>query len=1113
MVAVKPLALRVTACLAALAGISLTQAPALAYMAILRQGLDSAGFIEDGDRHGSALAAGDFNADGWDDLAGGAPFEDLTVAGENRMDTGAIVVSYGSPYGLTHLGAEYRFGCNSQSACEAGMQFGFALAAGDFNHDGWDDLVVGAPLQDAGGVADAGQIYILLGSPTGLLTGFPASQLTAGEINEPGDRFGPSFAVGDFNHDGWDDLAVGAPGENASGAVFYFIADPTGGVGLWGATGWFKQSDLGGTNDVGDEFGYSLAAGNLYGSVHDDLVAGAPYRTVGVIAGAGKIYLIQGGVSGLSSANAEFYSAGTAGGVQSNARFGFSLATGRFRNVVGYESVAVGEPGRDVGHDGEGRVVVVKGGADGLDFGGYIQLDESLVLSTAFDGFGKTLAAGAWNPATDDWDDLAVGAPDRDITGTADVGQVFLFYGSASGPNILDYVGWDQGFVSDVGISDDQCGYALAFGNFDGYGRANLAIGTPGKDEGDDSLDETPLEGDAGDVLVLAPWRQVINPGGRNALMYTPGDSIIYAERPFDRVRPASTTKVMTAILGLEGNLGFNYIVPQWVEEDVGGSTPFALQEGEMISLAALFYPMIMVSDNGAAYSIADVISYGGTAAALQVCDFVDLMNARAGLLGMTGTHFSNPPGRDDPSHDCDDHFTTPEDMVKLAKIAVADPQFRLVSSTETFYISRNLPSDGEFVTQMDTLFDSCLEAIRDVVPATVLAKTGTTSGAEKALLFAASGGGSNYAVGALYKMPMDYGGRCGSKTADLINLGLTRAGPLTFETPTGPARDGGDARDADRFAALSGVPPGDSVIMALRGLFTGVGWLYGGSTELESLSDTTTVTVCLEPGSGPSALVLGVTRGSLAILDPGDIARLGFNPIGTHRGIRISNVGRVSATIQVQMTHPNFTASYFLLPRDKVVLPAFPGPGTGAFQLTISNLGATKPALEVEELGYGYTLTLAPGFETFDAVLTDSPEIFPLGMHVSTSGLDGVFGNTVRVLVHGEAISVVGVPHAAAPAPAAVALRALPARPNPFRTWIALRYTLARGGRLDLAIFDVSGRLVRRLDLGRAEPGEGLHVWDGSDQHGRQVANGVYVVRLTLNGIESVEARIVRLE
>ncbi|HEY2956456.1 MAG TPA: FlgD immunoglobulin-like domain containing protein [Candidatus Eisenbacteria bacterium] len=1105
MVAMRHPALCAGACVAAL---SLLPAPGLAYMAILRQGFDSAGFIEAGDRHGSALATGDFNGDGYDDLAVGAPLEDLTIDDANVVNTGAIVVSYGSPYGLTHLGAEYRYGCNSESFCEADMQFGYALAAGDFNHDGWDDLVVGAPYRDVAGMADAGEIFILLGSPTGLLTGFPLSQQSAGEINEPGDHFGASFAVGDFNGDSWDDLAVGAPGENSSGAVYYFIADPTGAAGLWGTTGWFKQSNLAGTDDVGDEFGYALAAGNLVGTGEDDLVASAPNRTVGVRASAGKVYLIRGAAGGLTATGTRNYSAGNAGGTQQNGVFGYALATGRFLNVGGYESIAVGEPGREVGHPGEGRVVVARGGLDDLNFSGYIQLDEHLLLSTGGDGFGHTLAAGAWNPAADAWDDLAVGAPQRDITGADDVGQVFLFYGAPLGPNATDYVGWDQGFVSDDGTPGDECGAALAFGNFDGYGRAGLAIGAPGKDEDDDSLDETPLENDAGYVLVIAPWRQVVNPGGRNALMMTPGDSIIYAERPFDRVRPASTTKVMTAILGLEGDLGFDYTVPRWVEEDVGGSTPFELQEGETISLNSLLYPMIMLSDNGAAYSIADVVSYAGTAAALEVCDFVDLMNARAGLLGMGGTHFSNPPGRDDPSHDCLDHYTTPADMVKLAQTAVADPLFVYIADTETHFLPRHLPGGA---TEFEKLFDSCLEGIRDLVPAAVLAKTGTTSGAEKALLFAASDGGTGYAVGGLYKMPMEYNGRCGSKTADLINLGLTRNGPDLFESPSPQAQARTGARGADRFAALSGVSPGDSVFMELRGLSTATDSIYGGSTELETPSDTTIVTVCLEPGSGPSAVRLGVARGSLAILDPGDVARIRFNPIGKHRGIRISNVGQVTATIQVQMTHPSFGSTYILLPRDHVVLPAFSGSGTGAFQLTISNLGANRPALEVEELGYEFTLTLAPGFETFDAVLTDGPKIFPLGMHVTTSGLDPGPGNTVRVLVHGEGAEVVGVPEAAAAAQ--LALRALPPRPNPFRTRTALRYALPREGRLEVSIFDVSGRRVRRLDLGLAARGEGLHVWDGSDHRGRRVANGVYLVRLTLDGIESAETRVVRLE
>ncbi|HYM82156.1 MAG TPA: FG-GAP-like repeat-containing protein [Candidatus Limnocylindria bacterium] len=1094
--------------------LALATPPALAYMAVLRQGSDSAGLIEPGDRHGAALATGDFNGDGFDDLATGAPLEDLVFAGEDRTDTGAIVVSYGSPYGLTHVDAEYRYGCNSESFCETGMQFGYALAAGDFNDDGWDDLIVGAPLQDVGGAPDAGHMYIMLGSPTGLLTGFPNSEQSAAEVPEPGDRFGSSFAVGDFNGDGVDDLAVGAPGENGSGAVFFFIADPKGASGLWGTTGWFLQTDLGGTNDVNDEFGYSLAAGNFYGSAHDDLVAGAPFRTVGFTDFAGEIYLVQGGLTGLSNSNAESYTAGSAGGTQTNGRFGYSLAAGRFRSAGVYECVAIGEPGRTVSEEDEGRVVVVRGGADNLDFVDFEQLDERLQLATAFDHFGQTLAAGAWNPAVDAWDDLAVGAPYRDITGSVDPGQVFLFYGSSAGLSVANSDGWDQGFVSDPNDAGDQCGYSLAFGNFDGYGRGNLAIGVPGQDEDDDSLEETPQTVDAGYVLVLAPWRQVINPGGRNALMVTPGDSIIYALRPFDRVRPASTTKVMTAVLGLEGNLGFDYEVPSWIEDDVGGSTPFALEEDEIISLVTLLFPMIMVSDNGAAYAIADVVSYGGTAAPLAVCNFVDAMNARAGVLGMAGTNFSNPPGRDNPSNDCDDHYSTPEAMVKLAQAAVADPSFRAVSSIETFPIARNVVRDAEYVIELDTLFNSCVEGLRDLVPGTVLAKTGTTGGAGKCLLFAASDGGTGYAVGSLFAMPMEYNGRCGQTTADLINLGLTRAGPEPFDALLKSAEHEVRPAAATGPAASCAVTPGDLVYMALRGLSTTTDSLYGGSTELETSSDTTFVTLCLEPGSGSTALELGVMRGSLAILDPGDFARYRLNPAARHRGFRISNAGDVSATIQVSMTHPNFSASYFLLPRDHAVLPAFTGIGTGVFQLTISNVGGNRPALEVEELGYDITLTLSPpGFTTFNAMLMDSPKVYPFGMHVTTAGLDANPGNRVIVSVHGRADAVVGVPDPAPRGPEQNLLRALPSHPNPFRTQTALRYALAREGRLTASIFDVAGRLVRRLDWGHTPGGVGFHLWDGSDHHGLPVSHGVFLVRFALDGIATDETRVVRIE
>jgi len=78
--------------------------PALAHLSLIRQGADSRGSIEAGDEHGRAVAVGDFNRDGFDDVAMGAPGEDVNAT----TNAGSVVVSFGSTYGVTHVGAQLR---------------------------------------------------------------------------------------------------------------------------------------------------------------------------------------------------------------------------------------------------------------------------------------------------------------------------------------------------------------------------------------------------------------------------------------------------------------------------------------------------------------------------------------------------------------------------------------------------------------------------------------------------------------------------------------------------------------------------------------------------------------------------------------------------------------------------------------------------------------------------------------------------------------------------------------------------------------------------------------------------------------------------------------------
>lgn len=233
------------------------------------------GSAEAGDQFGRALATGDFDADLRDDLAVGVPFEDLT--NNSQADAGAVQVFFGNIFGGNDfVDAHDVFITQTDlpslgSSVEAGDRFGWALAVGRFDSDGFDDLAIGVPGEDIGSIVDAGVVDVLYGSLTG--PSFTRVQTWHQDVTgitdfaEAGDQFGYALSAWNYGKDSRSDLAIGVPfeginGQEDAGAVHVIYGSPG---GLTSTGDQFWHQDVPGTQDgvkdtaqPGDRFGQAL---------------------------------------------------------------------------------------------------------------------------------------------------------------------------------------------------------------------------------------------------------------------------------------------------------------------------------------------------------------------------------------------------------------------------------------------------------------------------------------------------------------------------------------------------------------------------------------------------------------------------------------------------------------------------------------------------------------------------------------------------------------------------------------------------------------------------------------------------------------------------------------
>lgn len=475
-----------------------------------------------------AAQAQDFNGDGFTDVAIGSPGEDF----QGATDAGVVTIIYGAGpgVGLAPAGpmpavriTQATFGLDVP---ETGDRFGASLVWGDFNGDLFDDLAIGAPGEShpTTGFANAGMVTILYGSPAGLMMLHqplwtqdppPGGGPLMGDPAETNDQFGWALAAGDFNADGFDDIAFGVPGENDEfrnlidiGIVHVAYGCPIGPiVGPGIPVVWQSGFPWNEPSEAGDQFGKVLAAGDLDGDGTDDLAIGVPLEDVGPNVDAGMVCIAYGvAPHGIIPGGglAQKWTQNSPGVPESNEpgdHFGAALAIGNFDGVLG-EDLAIGVPYEDRGNPPVadiGCVNVIFSAGMGLGLNAFAppapqpaqlwhQNSGGITeKGDTGDRFGQALAAGDFNG---DWlVDLAIGVPGEDLGGLpiVDAGAVHVIYGAPAGlgldPWFVPAQFWHQNKtgVPDVSETGDLLGSALTVGDFDVNGSFDLVIGVPGE--------------------------------------------------------------------------------------------------------------------------------------------------------------------------------------------------------------------------------------------------------------------------------------------------------------------------------------------------------------------------------------------------------------------------------------------------------------------------------------------------------------------------------------------------------------------------------------------------------------------------------------------------------
>ncbi|MCE5342715.1 MAG: D-alanyl-D-alanine carboxypeptidase [Eubacteriales bacterium] len=154
---------------------------------------------------------------------------------------------------------------------------------------------------------------------------------------------------------------------------------------------------------------------------------------------------------------------------------------------------------------------------------------------------------------------------------------------------------------------------------------------------------------------------------------------VIFEKNADDQMAPASTTKILTTLLGIQlGDMNATVTMDSVAANIPTDSSSIPLAVGETISFKDLLYATMVRSGNEGANLIAETVSG-------NIDAFVELMNQAAQAYGCTGTHYANPNGLPD-----DNHYTTARDMAKIARVAMQDETFRSIAKTYAYSLPKS---------------------------------------------------------------------------------------------------------------------------------------------------------------------------------------------------------------------------------------------------------------------------------------------------------------------------------------------------------------------------------------------------------------------------------------